>query len=314
MTGKGVQKEFKRYAYTISDRASNLTLIHYKGDDSIVNENPHVRTCGSVLRELENSTQSPSVVYKKNIVDCSSTMLSPVLLPRNRKQVSNCQHLRRQAFRLSHDALYNLHELLYDIPDFVHKIVTFPDLIVVCGIKRFLMECNRLLALHSTLPSSQLLSYDTTFQLGDFYLSPLLFRNTLFQKSPVMPVMFAIHERKLKSTRTEMMKIVAQELPFLASNSTKKLVPLVTEGLFEAIEFHLPNIRRFLCWNHAINAVKFWLRKHGTTASEVPVYVSDIRDLLHQETEMEYCERLEELKLKWSEAFLHYYLNELNER
>ena len=173
MTGKGVQKEFKRYAYTISDRASNLTLIHYKGDDSIVNENPHVRTCGSVLRELENSTQSPSVVYKKKIVDCSSTMLSPVLLPRNRKQVSNCQHLRRQAFRLSHDALYNLHELSYDIPDFVHKIVTFPDLIVVCGIKRFLMECNRLLALHSTLPSSQLLSYDTTFQLGDFYLSPL---------------------------------------------------------------------------------------------------------------------------------------------
>ena len=93
MTGKGVQKEFKRYAYTISDQASNLTLIHYKGDDSIVNENPHVRTCGSVLRELENSTQSPSVVYKKKIVDCSSTMLSPVLLPRNRKQVSNCQHL-----------------------------------------------------------------------------------------------------------------------------------------------------------------------------------------------------------------------------
>ena len=37
-----------------------------------------------------------------------------------------------------------------------------------------------------------------------------------------MPVMFAIHERKFKSTRTEMMKIVAQELPFLASNSNKK--------------------------------------------------------------------------------------------
>ena len=30
-------------AYTINDRASNLTLIHYKGDDSIDNENPHVR-------------------------------------------------------------------------------------------------------------------------------------------------------------------------------------------------------------------------------------------------------------------------------
>ena len=31
-----------------------------------------------------------------------------------------------------------------------------------------------------------------------------------------------------------------------------------------------------------INAVKFWLRKHGATASEVPVYVSDIQDLFHQ--------------------------------
>ena len=110
MTGKGVQKEFKRYAYTISDRASNLTLIHYQGDDSIVNENPHVRTCSSVLhvRELENTTQSPSVLYNHKIADCSSAIYaySPVLLPRNRKQVSNCQlqHLRRQAFRLSHDA------------------------------------------------------------------------------------------------------------------------------------------------------------------------------------------------------------------
>ena len=75
MTGKGVQKEFKRYAYTISDRASNLTLIHYKGDDSIVNENLHVRTCSSVLRELENTTQSPSVVYNHKIADCSSAML-----------------------------------------------------------------------------------------------------------------------------------------------------------------------------------------------------------------------------------------------
>ena len=85
-----------------------------------------------------------------------------------------------------------------------------------------------------------------------------------------MPVIFAIHERKFKSTHTEMTKIDAQELPFLASNSTKKLVPFVTydeKGFFEAVDSHLPNIRRFLCWNHAINAIKFWLGKHGATAS-----------------------------------------------
>lgn len=46
----------------------------------------------------------------------------------------------------------------------------------------------------------------------------------------------------------------------------------------------------------------------------MPVYVSDVRDLFHQETEKEYHDRLEELQLKWSEAFLYYYMNELNEK
>ena len=154
MTGKGVQKEFKRYTYTISDRASNLTLIHYKGDDSIVNENPHVRTCSSVLRELENATQSPSVVYNHKIADCSSAML--IVQYCYLETESKCQILN------------------------------------ISGDKHFVCL--------------------------------------------MMP--------------------------------------------FEAIDFHLPNICRFLCSNHAI---KFWLRKHGATASEVPVYVSDIRDFFHQE-------------------------------
>ena len=312
-------KDFKRYSYAIPDRMSNVTVIHYKGNDAIANDYPpHVKTCSSVLRKLETTMQLPSVVYKKSISNGNNTPLGsqPVLQPRNKKQVSNFQQLSRQRFRMSHDALYNLHELSYDIPDFVHKIVTFPDLIIICGVKRFLTECNRLLVIHSTLSNVQILSYDTTFQLGDFYVSPLLFRNTLFQKSPVMPVLFVIHERKLKTTHNEMMAIVAQEIPFLTITSAR-FVPIVTDdekGFFEAVECNLHNVRRFLCWNHVINAVKFWLRKHGATASEVPVYVSDMRDLFHQESEIKYYERLEELKVKWSEAFLQYYQNELNEK
>lgn len=59
----------------------------------------------------------------------------PVLIPRNRKQVANMQGLQRKKIRLTHDALYNLHELSYDLVDFVHRITTYPDLIVVCGLK-----------------------------------------------------------------------------------------------------------------------------------------------------------------------------------
>ncbi len=302
-----------RYSFTIA--GSDLTLIHYKGDDSVVkNDSLHVRTCPSVLKVLQDTTQSPSVVYKKQVsLACCSNEHQPVLIPRNRKQVSNMQALQRQKVRLSHDGIYNLHELAYDIPDFVHKIITYPDLVVVCGLKGMLKECNRLLSLRLSNP--QILSYDTTFQLGDFYVSPLLFRNVLFRNSPVMPAMFAIHERKLKATHAEVMRIVAEQLPYLVNGTSK--VPLVTDdetGITSAVDYHLCNVQRLLCWNHTINAAKTWLRKHGAVAGEVPVYISNLRELLHQEKEETYCDVLDELKVNWSEAFLTYYMENLDKK
>ena len=97
--------------------------------------------------------------------------------------------------------------------------------------------------------------------------------------------MFAIHERKLKVTHDEMMRIVAKQLPYLVNGNCK--VPMATDdemGFTAAIDDHLTNVRQLLCWNHSINAAKVWLRKHGATASEVPVYLSHLRELLHQKT------------------------------
>ena len=93
----------------------------------------------------------------------------PVLQPRNSTQVENVRGkiLRRQS--ISNNALYNLHELAVDVPSFVHSIKTYPDLVCICDEKSMLNELDRVLPLDS--PSCQLLSYDTTFQLGDFYIS-----------------------------------------------------------------------------------------------------------------------------------------------
>ncbi len=306
----GLEKAcFKRYAYTTSQ--TNRVLIHYKGDDSVVADSkPHIRTCPSILRELETTEIPPSVAYKKKIAaSVPSVELQAIQLPRNQKQVRNLQSRFRQRLRISHDSLYNLHELSYDLDQFVHKIITYPDLVVICGFKPMLKEINRLLQSSS---SYQLLSYDTTFKLGDFYLSPLLFRNVLFTKSPVMPALFMLHERKLRITHDEMMRVVRRELPCLVDGNF--ILPLVTddEKGFEAIDDYLPKVRRFLCWNHAINAAKLWLKRHGASASEIPVYVSSIRDLFHQKTEGDYLKQLDQLKLSWSQPFVLYYMNELH--
>ena len=111
----------------------------------------------------------------------------------------------------SYDALYNVDELAFDLDNFIHKIITFPDLVIVCGHNVMLMK---IIQLHHNRPI--LFSYDTTFQFRNFFISPMLFRNSVFESCPVMPVMFLIHERKLRNSHEGLMKILATELPCLA--------------------------------------------------------------------------------------------------
>ena len=235
---------FKRLSYHLENDDRYLTLVHYKGDHTVMKQYKDLKkqTCASVRGELEKQEQSPSVVYKKNVYKSVPNEYQSIFTPKNPKQVSNLQSRQQQKLRLSHDALYNLHELCYDLEVFVHKIITYPDLIVICGLRPMLREINRLLSVFD----GHLMSYDT-FQLGDFYLSPLLFRNVLFSKSPVVPVGFLLHEQKLKNCQEEMMRVMASHLPSLVDGNNT--IPLVTddEKGFAAIENNLPKIFRLLC-------------------------------------------------------------------
>ena len=213
----GRDLRFKKHAYFLMDpKKANLILIHYIGDESIAIDFPHKnrknsnhnyqRICPSVLQQLASDQDLPSNVYKKMISSSTALTLPPSHLPRNTRQIVNLQHMKRQQSRLSHDALYNLHELSLDLNGFVKIINTYPDLVVVCGLDTILNEMAIVLRTKST--NYQLLSYDTTFQLGDFYVSPFLFRYTSFKTSPVIPAAFLIHERKFQSCHEELMKVL----------------------------------------------------------------------------------------------------------
>ena len=102
----------------------------------------------------------------------------------------------------------------------------------------------------------------------------------------LVPSFFLIHERKLQSSHEELMKIVADDVPALVKGKTK--VPLVTDeelGICNSIDLHLLSVQRLQCWNHTISAAKVWLRNHNAASSEIPVYVSHLRDLFHQPSE-----------------------------
>ena len=193
VTSKGPSADFSRHSYELINKDDGVVLVHYMGDEKVaegfshgnskINERVHVRTCPSVLRRLDEKciTDTTAKVYKSEVTEVPLTSHISVLSPRNSKQVENIRFKQMQKKRISHDALYNLHELALDMPGFIHLIHTHPDLVCVLGKKALLDQLDRVLVLDSI--SSQLLSYDATFQLGDFYVSILSFRHTLFKEA-----------------------------------------------------------------------------------------------------------------------------------
>ena len=126
-----------------------------------------------------------------------------------------------------------------------------------------------------------MMTYDTTFQLGDFYVSSLLLRHTMLDGSPVMPLGFLIHERKFKETHEFFFLEVKKEVTYFSSEKNPA-VPLVTDdekALHEAAEEVLDNVSTLQCWNHLINSLKMWLRQHGANTQEIPVLLQQVWSL-----------------------------------
>lgn len=78
------------------------------------------------------------------------------------KQVRNAQHNVRQQSRISKDTLYNIHELAYHLDECVWKIETYPDLLIVIGLKSIVDEFNRVIYVNlENSGTKQYFSYDT---------------------------------------------------------------------------------------------------------------------------------------------------------
>ena len=183
-------------------------LIHYWGDDKIGRESVSgsgtvvqtklkLRTMPSVLRSIEQevANKPAHVVYKQKIVDDQKGHVA-VAAPRNLKQVQNVREKVKNEARLSKDAIINIHGIALDDPGFVHLIITHPDLLIVFGQQEIINYANEIMSLRDP---NFYFSYDTTFTLGDFYLSILLVRNITFQTMPALPVLFLLHKKNLSS-------------------------------------------------------------------------------------------------------------------
>ena len=159
--------------------------------------------------------------------------------------------------------------------------------------------------------SSQLLSYDTTFQLDDFYVSPLIVQHTLFREKPCIPAMFLIHERKLTVTQQVMFKECIKRIPSL-KKAKCTLVADREKAIMNANTNEIPSLKLVHSWNRICRDIQAWCPKHGVPSADITVYCEDVFQLFHSPNEEEYNTRLEGGRKVWDAAFEAYYMREIH--
>lgn len=239
--------------------------------------------------------------FKELVVESSSEGIQ--FQPRDKYQCNYYKSIVNPHRKLGSDAIVTVSELAYSIPDYVWSIGIFPDLVISFGIPSLMKMVQT--------SDSILLSYDTTFLLGDFYLSVLVLKLSAFCEAPIIPIGFVLHDRKFQAVHASFCEQLRPRLK-VAGN-----VVLVTDGelaITSAFKEAYPKWRMVNCWNHILTDVESWLKRHDGKASDIAIYKSNVRELLQCESAGELGTKMSTLEPLWSQSFQTYYNNHLVKR
>ena len=288
------------------ENPNNVAVIHYIGNENLSTKAPHgnakhdkpfFRTQPSVLKDLQKRPEIEKAykIYKDMVCE-NKEGHEAVTKPRNVKQVHNVRAAQKEEVRLSRDAIYNTHEIAYE-GGFIHHIVTYPDLTIIAGSQGILDELNTVIKLKD---KEFLFSYDTTFSLGEFYVSPLVFKHTLFDKNPLVAALFLIHERKLQETHDVLFKRLGSLVKPL------KGLPIVTDMESAIVRSIKENttLNQMGCWRHLRQDVQRWLTDNLPRV-ERNDYVNDLYEILRS-TQKERCMEIIAQKKgrAWDQAYV----------
>ncbi|RWS22943.1 uncharacterized protein B4U80_13462, partial [Leptotrombidium deliense] len=292
---------------TFEENKDNFVITHYMGNEKIAQDMPHGNskktdrpfhsskpsTKRSIKESLVNIS-APKKVYQSLIQDENMTEVEDeaevISKPRNIKQVQNFLYAKKLAERISKDDIYNLYELAqHDFEETILEIKIHPELIIVFTHPVIITLANRLIResyIDAELP--QLLSYDTTFNLGDFFVSVLVMRNTDLVDDPMFPVMFMNHNQQYAQNIA-----VVTDREKAITNTIKKTGTIGNNLL--------------LCENHILQDVKHFLKTVGGKKDDFAAYIQTINDFFDSDSIAELKEKYEEERKKWSQSFINYF-------
>ena len=119
------------------------------------------------IQKKKRSRKASHII--KNLVCENVEGHNAISKPKNVRQYHNAKATKQEEIRLTRDAIYSTYELAYE-GEFIHFLFTYPDLCVAAGDVEMVKELITVIQLRDY--DLLLRSYDTTFNLGEFYVSP----------------------------------------------------------------------------------------------------------------------------------------------
>lgn len=248
---------------------------------------------------------------KDNMGAHDSDMRMPTNKPRNVKQVYNAVHNKKKQRGIANDEIFALYELALQLEGFLWNISIYPEVLITVGLPDLLAHARQMMResqLNPNLP--QLMSYDTTFNFGDFYLSAFVVRNIFLNDDPIYPVAFLLHSRKYRAHHHQFLSALLNNLDINDFSS----IPIVTDrekGITEAFAELEIDATLVCCHNHILSDVREWIRKHGGKKDDIKVLKDHIDILTNAQTPTQFEGILQKLVPLWSIPFQEYFKKNL---
>ncbi|CAF3364813.1 unnamed protein product [Rotaria socialis] len=219
-------------------------------------ENSHVfhHTPASTIAQIDELvSKMPGAAAYKILVATNGDVEAP-------RNAAQCQY-RRQKYlknqKITCDEIKNLILLSYELNGFYKLLQLQPETSIVLMHDQMKQQfANLLTKTKEIIP----LYYDTTFSLGEIYVSILGFRHVMFSEKPILTLAILMHDSKRELVHERFVQIINHELPDLHKKSI-----LVTDGenaLKNAFQTHYPTMLQLRCWNHAIKDIKLTAKRY----------------------------------------------------
>ena len=130
----------------------------------------------------------------------------------------------------------------------------------------------------------QLLSYDTTFSMVDFYVSTVLFKYGIIEESPVVPAWFLNHEHKFQSHHQHLFEILRRYC-----KTNLKNVALATDmemGFVNAAEAET-TLKVVGCWRHLKKVIERYVHDNEGKRQDAFEFISNDYKILRNENDIE---------------------------